>query len=233
MGVSIITANGAELKIKSPVFGPQKEEVSVEKEVLFNKEVFIAEYNSLRSEILQRITQQTTLYQIAITAFGLIIGYALEKMDSQGGTFNSIMVICVYPFLVMLLSYAWAFNQIRICQIAQYLREREKEVTKILGIIWWENYIVNEPSLIAGKGNGFPKHVKNKPGAMIMSGTQLASILLALVLFLTYIVTNGAINKSAIPTKEVARLGLASCFLIINFCIMLHTFHNIRKSGGA
>src|SRR3954468_18388683 len=94
------------VKVESIKYGPDKE-------VSINKEIFIAEYNTLRGEILQRIAQQTTLYQIAITAFGVIIGYALEKI-APGDGYNDVILICVYPLLAFLLSYAWAFNQIRI-----------------------------------------------------------------------------------------------------------------------
>lgn len=232
MEATNISNNGAAVvKIKSPRFGPNKKEATNQEGFIFNRELFTAEYNSLRSEILQRIAQQTTLYQIAITAFGVIIGYALQRGDDINGWFNSVMIISVYPFLALLLSYAWAFNQIRICQIAQYLREREKEVTQIAGLIWWENHIIREPSILTGR-KGYPKHVKNKPGSMILAGTQLASILLALVLFLTDIFTKGVLFEKSILRSEVARLWLASLLLVVNSAIMLHTFHNIRKSGG-
>lgn len=233
MSETSISPNGLTFKIKNPKFGPLPKLDKKEIEVPFNKDLFVAEYNSLRGEILQRISQQTTLYQIAVTAFGVIIGYALEKVDTEQYWFNSIILICVYPLLSFMLSYAWAFNQIRICQIAKYLRSREKELTDAIGIIWWENYIIKEPSIHNGKKGGFPKHGKNKPGAMILTGTQVASILVAILVLVITLFSGKLTPDIGKMFTLTAKLFFVIAFISLNITITLITYLTIKRSGGA
>ncbi len=219
LGQEIPAVNGTSEKIKSPKYGPDLV-------VNFNKELFIAEYNSLRGEIGQRLGQQTTIFQIAITAFGLIIGYALEKIGDSVW-YNDVILISVYPLLAYLLAHAWAFNQIRICQIAQYLRVREEQVTKAIGIIWWENYIIHEPSIKKDDEKPYPKHGKSKPGVMVLSGTQFASIIMALMMFVIHLVTKEA-GKSLITAQTI----FITIFLLVDIILTCKTYKMIKMSGG-
>jgi hypothetical protein len=210
-------------------FGPES--------VVFDKDLFLAEYNSLRGEILQRIGQQTTLYQIDIAAFGVILGYALEKTASTE-IYNDVLLICTYPFLAFLLSSAWAFNQLRICQIAQYLRVREEQVSKFSGPIWWENHVKGEPSILdqqMTKENDLRvntfflklfdihRNDKNKPGIMILIGTQIASILVSIVILIHH------------SMKEMDYRQLTTIIMIIavNIVITIMSAIMIKKSGWA
>jgi hypothetical protein len=205
--------------IKSPKFGPDLV-------VNLNSDLFLAEYNSLRGEIVQRLGQQTTIYQIAITAFGLIIGYALEKVD-ETIWHNDVILISVYPLLAFLLAYAWSFNQIRICQIAQYLRVREEQFTKAVGLIWWENYIITEPSIRKESQNPYPQLGKSKPGFMILSGTQFASIATAGAMFV--------IHLTAMKSEEYisSKTALILIFLSVDIILSYKTYIMINRSGGS
>jgi hypothetical protein len=211
--------------LNAPLYGPQKE-------VILNEKIFLAEYSSLRGEIQQRIAQQTTLYQIAITAFGVIVGYALEKVDAKSWH-NSVILVSVYPLLAFLLSFGWTFNQIRICQIAQYLRARERQVSDVLGLLWWENYIIDEPTINPKFKGSFPNNVKNRPGFMILSGTQIASIVLALIVLLINVFSiidqRLVLNWERIGSPQVSLLLI---FVGMNAIITFITFVLIRRSGG-
>ncbi len=105
------------------------------------KDFFLAEYNSLRGEIQLRISHQTTLYQTAIAAFGVILSYGLEKIDLN--SYNNVYLILVYPLLAYFISFAWGFNNTRICQIAEYLKKREDTIIASFDCFGWENYIHN------------------------------------------------------------------------------------------
>ena len=128
-------------------FGPGKP-------VKLDKELFLAEYGSLRSEILQRINQLTVLTQIALTAWGTILAYALPKSE--------VRIILIYPVLAYFITFGWAFNNARIYQIAKYLMSREKEVVnKHWGLMYWENHINSKPRVDSAR---------IKPGIAVFPG---------------------------------------------------------------
>jgi len=219
-------------KTKLFKYGPRKD-------VRIDKDLFIAEYNSLRTEIVQRLSQQTILYQIAITAWGLMMGYALEKIDEKW--FNDVILICVYPMLAFLISSGWAFNQTRISQIAQYLRARELDITEKFGLIWWENYVRNEPAVSETDKQDSTKTLnkdgKIKPAIMIIIGTQIASIVVATILVLIHIGDNidptlTESTKSFYIKHGQDFLLFAMLIIATDIFITYQSFKILRKSLG-
>jgi hypothetical protein len=216
MEEDIINVNKETLETKVFRYGPDKA-------VKLNKELFLAEYNSLRSEILQRLSQQTTLYQIAITAWGVILGYALEKVDDE--TFNDVILIGVYPMLAFLISSAWAFNQTRIGQIAQYLRAREEDFSDSLGLIWWENYIKKEPGINEMDNSisePFHRRRKIRPAIRIIIGTQVASIVIATIMVVIHFGHDS--NRSSLIVPII--------FIVVDIFITYLSFDELNKCIG-
>jgi hypothetical protein len=162
-----------------------------------NASIFIAEYSSLRVEIHQRLAQQTTLSQIAITIWGLIIGYAFTRIEDVY-SYNDVYIILAYPLLALFISHGWAFNNFRICQIGGYLRSREIQISKDLDCIGWENYVHdfdknNKRGSNDKKLNAFEKAIvlipsiwgenkKVKHGIAILAGTQFLCLIVASIL---------------------------------------------------
>lgn len=163
-------------------------------DIFCNKEFFIAEYNSLRSEIQQRISQQTTLLQVAITAWGLILSYSTGK--DVGTIYDRVHIILIYPLIAYFLSFGWAFNNTRICQIGNYLKQREKQLSKHFKFIGWENYVYDVDNKSRANSRIFLQKIfikllksltgtnKVKPGLSVLSGTQFLSLGIAIVLLL-------------------------------------------------
>jgi hypothetical protein len=221
-------------------FRPAEAKVSADEAKIpeLDKELFIVEYTSLRGEIVQRVAQQTTLFQIDITAFGIIISYALEKAQKEG--YNDVILINVYPFLAFLLASAWGFNQFRITQIATYLMRRENDISGGRGLIGWENFVAKKPT--QGRADGtiatyiaespitinLQKHNKNKPGVMIFNGTQVASICLAIIML--YIDFNRNYKNNIEESRNIEFL-LICCFIFINFFLTYLTHKAIAESN--
>ncbi|MDQ6815451.1 MAG: hypothetical protein M3040_17090 [Bacteroidota bacterium] len=159
--------------------------------IIEGKDIFIAEYNSLRSEIHQRLSQQTTICQIAITVWGVILGYAFDKINSS--SYNGVYLILGYPLLAFFISYAWAFNNIRNCQIGGYLRKREKQLSENFAYFGWETYVYD----LDKKGRRDGTHKKVKPGIAILIGTQGLSIVGSVILIT---VDSAASSLSPIPS---------------------------------
>ena len=162
-------------------------ERKIKKAIIFNKDFFLAEYKSLRDEILQRISQQTTVIQIAITAWAAILAFALKSespASNSSGESNlpvlrTVLLILVYPLLAHFISYAWIFNNIRIGQLGRYLRKREKQVSKLCNMLSWERYVksqdTNQPHFFLFRGG------KIKPGLAIFPGTQTIAVVTAAI----------------------------------------------------
>lgn len=187
--------------------------------VPFDKEIFLAEYSSLRTEIHQRINQQTTVTQIAITALGVIITLALQISKPNGAdehkSSNDTLLLFAYPLLAFFLSFAWAFNNKRICQIGGYLRSREKQVSEHWGILYWENHVYEASK----KRKIFSKVLSEKiiHGIATFNGTQIV----AMVLILLDIILH---HKTGLMNKLNMTIFLSELPLIIL------TFLNIYKS---
>jgi hypothetical protein len=226
-------------------FGPVNLE---EKNVKFDKELFLAEYNSLRQEILQRLSQQTTITQIAFTAWAAILAVAIRSSDAGvfshiNNLFNTIFIILVYPLLAYFISFSWAFQNSRICQIGNYLRKREEEVSKVWGILYWERHILNQDLKSKNSENG-----KLVQGITIFLGTQIAAILIALfILILTILYFN---HPELIPGYESLDLSVRKrlelnvtaksyftsisvvvLILILNSLFTFKTYFKIKNSG--
>ena len=130
-----------------------------------DKDLFLAEYKTLRDEILLRITQQTQITGFALTAWGVIIGSSI--------TSKQYAVVLLYPLLAFFVSRSWAFNNTRIFQIGHYLKRREVQVaTPNWGLMYWENYITGSESRTFLTKDPL---ATLKPGLYVFCGTELAS----------------------------------------------------------
>jgi len=71
------------------------------------------EYNTLRSEILKRIDLRQQMASIALTVAGIFLGVGVTN-----GT-----IALIYPPLAIFLAVSWAQNDLRIKDVATYLRK--------------------------------------------------------------------------------------------------------------
>jgi hypothetical protein len=127
------------------------------------KDFLIAEFSSLREEILKRIEIQHQLITLALIATGTIIPLGIQ---------SSTIIILAYPLLAMFISVAWSHSDRRIRHISAYIMCIEDKL--LGGNRGWEHMqglIVRERFgkrlLYASRG--------------IFIGTQILSIVLALL----------------------------------------------------
>lgn len=90
-----------------------------------NPDAVIAEYNSLRAEILKRIEFRHRLNAIALTAAAAFLGVGLTEPT----------VALVLPLLIALLALSWVHNDLRVGTIAEYIRTH---IEVVLPDIQWE-----------------------------------------------------------------------------------------------
>jgi hypothetical protein len=85
------------------------------------------EYSALRAEISQRIDLRQQLNSASLTLTGVFLGVSLAN-ESVG------TVALVYPPIAAMLALSWMQNDLRIAEIAVYIRENIEP--KIPGLGW-------------------------------------------------------------------------------------------------
>jgi hypothetical protein len=96
------------------------------------KDLLIAQYGALRSEIHQRVDQRQQLLTYALIGAASFFGIGLQSWVS------SVTVLC-YPLLAFFLACAWSQHNTRIGQITIFLREIEDKSLSQFGL-GWESY---------------------------------------------------------------------------------------------
>lgn len=123
----------------------------------------LAEYSSLRSELLKHRDYQHQAIQLAFVAAGTFL-----SLNSRVGT--QPILLLAYPILALFLSLGWTSSAIRINRITLYISEN---IEKRVSGGGWEHFLHSKTRDIKRSMNVFYAR-----GAFI--GTQLIAILLAL-----------------------------------------------------
>lgn len=124
------------------------------------------EYETLRSEILKRITLRHQFLVLAITIASLMLGYGVDKP----------VLAFIFPPISALLAIGWAQNEIRIRQMARYIQGNIEDAIPGLG---WEAYRIKiKPET---KIWSIPLVILSPGGTFII--TQLIAILLGVLQF--------------------------------------------------
>jgi hypothetical protein len=125
------------------------------------------EYRALRDEILKRIELRQQHIALTLTIAGAFLGFGL----------TTAAVALVYPLLATFLAYGWAQNDVRIRQLAAYIRSHHEGVIPGLG---WETYLQNK-SPQAGFRNWRSPVILSHGGIFLL--TQLMAIGIGLYRF--------------------------------------------------
>lgn len=98
--------------------------------------LMVAEYESLRAEILKLIELQSQLVALAMIAFGTVVSVGFQS--------KSATIIFTYPIISLLLAVYWLNFAHTTCRCAEYISERiEKRAgPRYMG---WENYVRVRP----------------------------------------------------------------------------------------
>lgn len=97
--------------------------------------LIVAEYQSLRDEIIKLIELQSQLVLITVAAFGTVVSVGVQGEDGR--------IILVHPLLSIILGISWINHAHSICRCARYLRRVEARVgSDTLG---WEHFVQDNP----------------------------------------------------------------------------------------
>jgi hypothetical protein len=94
--------------------------------------IILAEYNTLRDEILRRIDTMNQINALALIAPGTILAYGLQ---SQNAT-----ILLLYPILALFLAVAWSINDRRCRELGYYIHTQiETRFEK--SCMGWEHFM--------------------------------------------------------------------------------------------
>lgn len=94
---------------------------------------FEIEYAALRSEILKRMQLRQQFTAITLTIAGVFLGL--------GVSITTAPIVLIFPLLIPFLALGWAQNDLRIKDMAIYIREHIERFIPTLG---WEIYLEEE-----------------------------------------------------------------------------------------
>ena len=126
--------------------------------------LIVAEYESLRSEIITRIGTGQNLVSLTLVVTGAFLGAGLQPQVNTS-------VLLVYPILAFFLAAGWAHNFLRIRQLADYIRQIESKVS----VIGWSLHILDLSERTVSRVLG----LLSASGVFV--ATQLIVILLAIL----------------------------------------------------
>jgi hypothetical protein len=103
-------------------------------------EIFLKEYDKLKSEQAQRIGFRDNLLYVTLGIFGTVVSFAV----SNSANYYALLVI---PWVCLILGWTYVVNDEKISALGQYIRtELAKNITEKTGIIEidsifsWESY---------------------------------------------------------------------------------------------
>jgi 8-oxo-dGTP diphosphatase len=132
-----------------------------------HNEELLAEYGSLREEILKRMEIRTQLLTFTLIVSGAILSYGASENAS-------VLVLLIYPILAYFLALAWTHSDLRAGEIGDYIKDYIE--TKTVGIGWQthlQESMQKQKKTIYKKATSFS-------AAGIFLVTEIASLFLAL-----------------------------------------------------
>ncbi|WP_461063264.1 hypothetical protein [Spirosoma horti] len=190
-----------------------------------DKDLFIEEYKTLRTEIMQRISNLTNITGFVIAAWAAIGSKALDS--SVANSTHQVDILLLYPIVAFLTSYSWAFNNTRIFQIGHYIRCREEDVVNSeWGLMYWECYIHSPES-----DTKLHKDHRSQ-GYILFLGTQLITLILALLIKKEAIYGNMVtiFGKDSVHKSLSQHAIIEIFFFSIGLVALFFTYSFIKKS---
>ncbi|WP_394613677.1 hypothetical protein JNUCC0626_27655 [Lentzea sp. JNUCC 0626] len=97
----------------------------------FAADVLLAEYKSLRDEILKKMDHRTSLVVCSVTVSSAVLGFGIDRKSGA--------LLLVSPLVSLLLGTLILFHNVQIAEISRYLRRRFEGplAERIDGFVGW------------------------------------------------------------------------------------------------
>lgn len=152
----------------------------------------LAEYNSLRMEILKLIELQSRLLNVIVIVFGTVTSVGFQVRNAA--------IIAVHPILALILGICWLNHSYSITRAADYIRSRLETRFYENDCEGWEHYILDYKISHARIGRLGER--------AIFSGSSIVAVLAAV-----YVGHNNLWSIAAIATATVVTVTTILLFL--------------------
>ena len=125
----------------------------------------LAEYSVLRDELLKRVEMRDQILTFTLVVAGTFLTFGVQAVATA-------LVLLVYPILTLFLAAIWAHSDVRIGEIAEYIRNRIEP--QLVGIRW-EKYISKR--FVERGGRWFRRVEVSAAGVFLI--TQILALILA------------------------------------------------------
>ncbi|USX49069.1 hypothetical protein [Lentzea sp. HUAS12] len=100
----------------------------------FAADVMLAEYKSLRDEILKKMDHRTSLVVCSVTVSSAVLGFGIDRRSGA--------LLLVSPLVSLLLGTLILFHNVQIAEISQHLRRRFEGplAERVDGFVGWHVY---------------------------------------------------------------------------------------------
>ncbi len=156
----------------------------------------LAEYQSLREEILHRMSMRGQTIGFTLLAAGAMIGAGVQV--PQGAS-----LLLLYPILALFLALGWLGITRRVYRVARYIREQIEPQYRG----GWETWLAANQGRLPFFG------LETIPPAGLFLGTQVLAIVLAVVLTDGDVITAPTSLEMILLLVDGACLTLSSVFL--------------------
>ena len=163
-------------------------------------EGMLAEYSTLRSEILKRMDMRQQMLTFTLVIAGTVLSFGVQEDISP-------MVLLLYPILALFLATAWTQSDTRIWDIAEYIKNH---IEPNFSGINWESYVYDKN-----------KTRKVRPLEITAVGVFLITEILAVVL---------AIPRLKYSIEEIVLLAFAGLAFVITFITLQRRSKAMKKS---
>ena len=164
---------------------------------------FLAEYQSLREEILKRIEIRQQVLTFTLVVAGAILSYGTAKPDDG-------VILLLYPLLALFLAIAWMQSDVRAGEIGNYIKDQIE--TKLDGIRW-ETYIRQ-------KKIDEKKSILKKANAISASGVFVTTSLVAMLI---------GISKIDFAAFAVSKYYIEIVLVIVDAVAVIYMFKIIGR----
>jgi hypothetical protein len=96
----------------------------------------LAEYQSLRTEILNLIGMQGQLIALTVVAFGTVLSVGFQAKNPA--------IVLVHPIVALVLGVSWMNHAHSVCRCATYIRKKEN-ARGDMSRFGWEHFVQHTP----------------------------------------------------------------------------------------
>jgi hypothetical protein len=163
--------------------------------------IYLAEFQALRAEILDRSNGQRQVLSLAIIAVGTLFAASVQSANAE----QSALLLLGYPILALFLASGWGHHDRRIVQIGRYIHSHIEEA---LG------KDANGQYYLGWEHHPLPGALEYVTARGIFVGTQLFAIVVSATYARVDVLAGAVVDGRVLPATNPVTMGLLAVSLL-------------------